>query len=461
MSDYLRTANSAQLLAEYPIGEEFLGSTARLSRDELRVLQQQRFLRVVARGWEIPFYQRLWSNVGLEVSDITSLEDLEKLPVFSKSDLMQSVADHPPFGDYHGMAAGLDGARRGVVFHTTSGTTGTPQPIFYGPWDREVQNILLARAYRLHGLRDDDVVHSVYGFGMVNGGHYVREAVVHFTNALYLPAGTGLETPSVQQVELMRYFGATVLVGFADYLKRLAEVARECGLEPGQDLPIRMISGHIGQENREQLSAMWGGADIFDWYGVGDTGAIAADGPEHDGLYLWEDAHLVETLDADTGTTQPEGVAGSLCVTVLFKHDIYPVIRFNTHDVTRILPASSAGIGFRRMTGFEGRADAMVKLRGINVYPTAIGTLLDERPEATGEYICRVRRHGSRDEMTVVLEVRSDVHDLSETSANLRAFLRQRLGVEIGVDLVGPGETASLTLVEQRQKPIRLIDERD
>lgn len=458
MSDYFRRADVNALLSAYPIGDAFLRTTARMSRDELRALQENRFLTVVRRGWEIPFYRRLWSAAGLEPGDITRLDDLEKLPSFSKTELMQSVEDHPPFGDYHGLGSDASLGRRGAVFHTTSGTTGTPQPLFFGPWDREVQNVLLARAYLLQGLRDSDVVHSIYGFGMVNGGHYVREAVLHFTNALYLPAGTGLETPSVNQVDLMRRYGATVLVGFVDYLKRLAEVALEQGLTPGKDIPVRMISGHVGQENRDALSAMWGGASIFDWYGVGDTGTIAAEGPDHDGLYLWEDAHLVETLDPDTGEPQPEGVSGSLCVTVLFKHDIYPVIRFNTHDVTRILPAGKGDVRFRRMAGFEGRADAMVKLRGINVYPTAIGTLLDERSETTGEYVCQVERAGTRDEMTVVVEVRGTAGEGLEQ--DLRAFLRARLGVEVGVSLVGPGETAALTLVESRQKPIRLIDHR-
>ena len=203
--------------------------------------------------------------------------------------------------------------------HTTSGTTGTPQPVFFGAWDREVQNLLLARAYLLQGLRPDDVVHSVYGFGMVNGGHYIREALVHFTKSIVLPAGTGIETRSEQQVELMRAFGATVIVGFVDYVKRLAQVARDKGIVPGRDIKIRMISGHVGREDRGSISAAWGGAEIYDWYGVADTGIIAAEGPDHDGLYVWEDAHHVEVIDPDTRAPRPDGELGNLCVTTLFK----------------------------------------------------------------------------------------------------------------------------------------------
>ena len=124
---------------------------------------------------------------------------------------MASVAHAPPLGDYHGLSDAQDGKSR-VILHTTSGTTGDPQPLFFGAPDREIQNILLARAYLLQGLLPNDVVHSVYGFGMVNGGHYLRETIIHNTTALLLPAGTGAETRSRQQVDLMHRFGATVLV---------------------------------------------------------------------------------------------------------------------------------------------------------------------------------------------------------------------------------------------------------
>jgi len=189
MTNYFDEVDHRRLLAEYPIGAAFLDGPARLSRDELHALQERRFLQVVARGWEVPFYARRWRAAGLEPGDIRALEDVRKIPAFSKADLMQSVAEHPPFGDFHGLDLTAAG-RLGAVLHTTSGTTGTPQPIWFGAFDREVQNALLARAYRLQGLADTDVVHSVYGFGMVNGGHSIRETVLHFTKALLVPGGT-------------------------------------------------------------------------------------------------------------------------------------------------------------------------------------------------------------------------------------------------------------------------------
>ncbi|GIT24295.1 MAG: hypothetical protein CM1200mP41_03390 [Gammaproteobacteria bacterium] len=142
---------------------------------------------------------------------------------------------------------------------------------------------------------------------MVNGGHYIREAILHYTQALLLPAGTGAETRSRLQVDLIHRFGATVLVGFSDFLRKLAAIAKEAGLEPGNDLQVRMICGHLDHASRADLSDLWGGADTFDWYGVGDTGIIAAEGPHQNGLYVWEDAHFVEMLDPKTA--QPVAMA--------------------------------------------------------------------------------------------------------------------------------------------------------
>ena len=406
---------------------------------------------MIERAWQVPFYQRHWREAGLNPGDIKTLNDLAKVPVFSKKDLMASVEHSPPLGDYHGLA----GQPHRAILHTTSGTTGAPQPLFFSPRDREIQNILLARAYLLQGLRPDDVVHSVYGFGMVNGGHYIREAILHYTQALLLPAGTGAETRSRLQVDLIHRFGATVLVGFSDFLRKLAVVAKEAGLEPGRDLKVRMICGHLDHKSRADLGDLWGGADTFDWYGVGDTGIIAAEGPHQNGLYVWEDAHFVEMLDPKTAQPVADGTPGNICVTVLFKDTIYPIIRFDTQDLsTRLPPDPTSGIGFRRITGFGGRSDNMVKLRGINVYPTAIGPLLQTLNGFTGEYICRLNE--ARDEMTVITEYAG-----TDTRAKdqLAQHLREKLGVRVTVELVAPGQTASLTGLEDRQKPQRLIDE--
>ncbi len=458
---YFESFDARELLRQFPMDRAFTDKFERLSRDELRVEQNAMFLRCVARAWQIPFYRRLWGGAGVEPGDIRSLDDIARLPVFGKHEIMASVEAHPPLGDFHGWRDGTDAGDRPLVFHTTSGTTGRPQPLVFSPHSREVQNLLLARLYRWHGMRGGDVVHSVYGHGMINGGHYVREAVTHFTQALFCSAGTGIEMRSAQQVQLMKNMGATVIVGFADYIKKLADVARENGLEPGRDIPVRMICGHLGRESRESLSAAWGGAQLYDWYGVGDTGAIAGQGPDQDGLYVMEDAQYLEILDVDSGAPVADGESGDMVVTCLYKDDIYPIIRFNTHDVTRVMTApSSLGLNLRRIEGFLGRSDNMVKIRGINVFPQAMAPVLEEHAAFAGEFICIASRDATgRDDLAVHVETRGAPDD-AQLAAEFAALLRQKLGVEMSVVLAAPGALASLTGIEVRQKPVRLIDKR-
>ncbi|MEM8977175.1 MAG: phenylacetate--CoA ligase family protein, partial [Pseudomonadota bacterium] len=256
--------------------------------------------------------------------------------------------------------------------------------------------------------------------------------------------------------------GATAIVGFADYILKLSSVAREKNLLPGRDIPVRMISGHLSADGHSAMAKAWPGADVFDWYGVGDTGIIAAEGPDHDGLYIWEDAHLVEMLDIDSLVPVDDGERGNICVTVLFKNTIYPVIRFNTNDVSSVLPGRGGiGIGFRRLAGFQGRSDNMVKLRGINVYPTAIAAIIKDFASLNGEYICRLVNQNGRDDLIVELETSEDNGDQSSALKDrVSETLRERLGVAVVIELQPVGATAGKTEIESRQKPIRLIDER-
>ena len=450
--NYFDAFDHHALARDYPVAN-FLHRFQGLSRDELHARQETRFRDLMTFAWRIPFYRRHWGARGIEPGDIRGLEDLPKLPPYSKSDLMASVEAYPPLGDFHGRdpAAPLP-----MIFHTTSGTTGKPQPLLWGPKSREVQNMLLARIYHLQGLTSQDVIHSVYGFGLVNGGHYIREAIQHWLGAQVLTAGTGAETRSAQQVRMMRDFGATAIVGFGDYIRHLADVARDEGFEPGRDIRIRTISGHIGSDNATELAAKWGAEQVYDWYGVGDTGVIAAQGPDLDGMHLMEDAQLVELIDPETLAPVPDGETGDLVCTCLYKDDIYPVIRFQTQDLTRILPGENGlGLPFRRMAGHLGRSDNMVKLRGVNVYPQGIGALLASCfGEATGEYVCIVSQTEGRTEMQVEVEVSTFPDGLA---TRMEALLKTRLGVKIQVVPVAPGATADLTELEQRQKPRRLI----
>jgi phenylacetate-CoA ligase len=454
---YFDAIDIQALRQEFPIGPAFLERYQSLSPEALRQHQEAQFARQLKRAWQLPFYQRLWAQAGVQPHHIRGLDDLPRLPVFGKQEIMESIERHPPLGDHHGREIPIDGRIFPMIVHATSGTTGRPQPLVFSPRTREVHKLLLARAYLLQGMQPQDVVHSVYGHGLVNGGHYIREAVVHHTSALFLPAGTGIETPSVKQVEFMRDFGVTALVGFADYIKRLADVARDMGLQPGRDIPVRMISGHMARDSREALSQAWGGAELFDWYGVGDTGLIAAEGPDHDGMHIMEDAQWVQVCDIDTGQPVPDGQTGDLVVTCLFTHDIFPIIRFNTHDVTRIVSGpSQLKLPFRRMEGFLGRSDNMVKLRGINIFPQALAAILADAPGFRSEYVCILQKDATgREDLLVRIEC-----DAAPTAALVEtysALLKQRLGVEVLVELVALRALSELTGVETRQKPIRLI----
>jgi phenylacetate-CoA ligase len=234
------------------------------------------------------------------------------------------------------------------------------------------------------------------------------------------------------------------------------------GIVPGQDIPVRIISGHLGRESREALAASWGDCEVFDWYGVGDTGCIAAEGPDHDGLYVMEDAQFVEIGDVDTDQPVADGENGNIIVTCLYKDDIYPCIRFNTKDVSAVkLGKSALGLGFKRIEGFLGRSDNMIKLRGINIYPQGLAPVLEQNNAYAGEYVCVAERApDGRDELTVRVEVRDGVAQDVSLVAAFEELLKQRFGVAMKVVLDKAGTLAPLTGIETRQKPIRLIDKR-
>ena len=453
LPDYFSTANPAALRREYPLGGDFTARFGGMSRDELRAIQEARFRRCLERAWATPFYQRLWGDAGLEPGDVQSLEDLPRLPVFSKSDLMESVERNPPFGDYHRHRDDEPEAPpAGLVMQTTSGTTGAPQPIFFGPKSRELQALLVARAWLLQGLEAGDVMHSSYAHGMVNAGHFVREAALHYTRALLLSAGAGNETPSASQVANMARFGATVLVGFADYLRKLADTARSRGLAPGRDIRVRMISTHLGLMPREELGEAWATDAVYDWYGVGDTGLIATEGPDLDGMHVMEDAHFVEILDPQSQRPAAPGEAGELVCTCLYKDDAYPIIRFNTRDMSARLAGSNAlGLPFERIAGFLGRSDSMVKFKGINFYPEAAAAVLVELAEYAGDYVCV--REGE------MLHIEIEVSDPGQAGLadRISTLIREKLGVRVPVRLREPGSLGEITGSELRQKPRRLI----
>jgi phenylacetate-CoA ligase len=220
-----------------------------------------------------------------------------------------------------------------------------------------------------------------------------------------------------------------------------------------------MIVGQLPAGSREALERDWPGAQAFDWYGVADTGIVTAEGPARDGHHVWSDAFVLELLDPDSGAAVAEGVDGDMVVTALAKDDLAPLIRFNTHDLSRLLPGrGAADLPFLRTAGMLGRSDQMVKLRGINVYPTAIAAMIAEVDGVTGEYVCRLeRRADGADHLVVVVEHASPSSSVAEQVA---ALVSSRVGVKVGAEAVAPGATAELTGLTVRQKPTRRVDVR-
>jgi phenylacetate-CoA ligase len=173
-----------------------------------------------------------------------------------------------------------------------------------------------------------------------------------------------------------------------------------------------------------------------------------------------EDAQFLEVCDLDTHKPVADGEIGDMVVTCLYKDDLYPIIRFNTHDVTQVKRGSSTlGINFTRIEGFLGRSDNMVKIRGINIFPQGVGPMLDEHAAFAGEFICRARRDAQgRDSFIVVAETTTPQDpDIARAFGEI---LKRKIGIEVDVELAAKGATAALTQIDVRQKPIRLIDER-
>jgi len=173
-----------------------------------------------------------------------------------------------------------------------------------------------------------------------------------------------------------------------------------------------------------------------------------------------EDAQYLEICDIETGSPVKDGQSGDMVCTCLFKDDVYPIIRFNTHDVSAVrIGKSSLGLNFQRIEGFLGRSDNMIKLRGINIFPQAIGPLMEEIDSFGGEFYCQVDRdEQGRDEMTVVAECKSS--QMMKLTPKYEALLKEKLGLGMSVKLVPMGTTGDVTQVDERQKPIRLVDTR-
>ena len=456
---YSRALDFEALAREFPPPPDYFRDVFRISRDELRARQEQRFLATVKRGWEIPFFQRHWGAAGIEPGDIRSLDDLARLPPYTVKELRESIERTPPFGDFMGISP-ADGARFPMVLQTSGGTTGLPRPMLYAPRDRETMAILGGRRFALHGVRPGDLVLNTYSLGLGNGGIAPREALWRYTGAIPVMTGSGVTTPTRRQIEIVKAWRVNVILGFPSYLRHLAIVAKEeMGIDPAS-LGIRLLGSHLGQESRERIEALWN-APCHDAYGTHESGMMAAECGERAGMHIQEDAVILEIADPERGGLVAEGERGTVYITTLYRWGA-PQIRFNINDISRIIPGSCpCGGTLKRLDRIFGRNDTMVKLRGVNVFPEAVGAVVVADARTNGEYFCIVEREGAeeREEMTVLIEV-PDATQRDAGRADFERRFKEVLGVRVRVQVVDKGATDSYTGTSKTSKIKRLLDRR-
>lgn len=457
---YWKSLDFAALCREFPPPPDFFDSVYRMDRGALRALQERRFLATVARGWEIAFFRDRWKAAGLAPGDIRSLDDLVKIPPYDVNDIRASIERNPPFGDFMGVSP-ADGARMPLVLQTSGGTTGLPRPMLYAPQDREVMAILGGRRFAMHGVRPGDMVLVTYSLGLSNGGFMTREGLWKYTGAVPVMTGSGASTPTRRQIEIIKAWDVNVILGFPAYLRHLALVARdEMGIDP-RGLGIRVLGSHLGQESREEIEALWD-APCHDMYGTNESGSMASECTHRDGMHIQEDAVILEIADPDSGRIVADGDKGTVYITTLYRWGA-PQIRFNVNDISAIAPGTCAcGSTLRRLEKIFGRNDQMVKLRGVNVFPEAVGAVVAEDRRSNGEYFCIVERVGEagRDEMTVLVEVAGPSVDRDALRQDLERRLKEVLSVKVDVEPVDAKATAEMTGVAATSKIKRLADRR-
>lgn len=456
---YYQALDFEALWRDYPPAPDYFDSTYRMSRDALRALQEQRFLQQMERAWQIPFYRRYWSTRGMAPGDIRGLDDLVKVPPFSVHDMRESVTHNPPWADY----VGIDPAEHAplpLILQTSGGTTGLPRPMIFSPRDREVMNIITGRRLYMQGVRPFDLVQVALSMGLTNGGVLAREGIWKYTGAVPVMTGSGAQTPTRRQVELLQAWKAKFLIGFPAYLRHMGLVARdELKIDP-RELPVKGLIVHLGVDDRASLEELWG-ADAYDTYGCNECGTMAAECGSKRGMHVFEDAFVLEVNDPDTLQPKKAGERGVVFITTLFKYAA-PMIRYNMNDVTSLAAGECAcGSTHPRIARIYGRSDNMVKLRGVNVFPEAIGAIVGEDRRLNGEYVCVLEGADSGSEaMTVMVETLDQSATSGMLAVELADRLKEALGVRLKVETVARGGLDHLTGLSSTSKIKRLIDKR-
>lgn len=422
----------------------------RLPREELLSLQLERLKQTVERCfYNVPHYRKAMQELGIEPEDIQTLDDLQKLPFTMKDDLR----DNYPYGMF---AVPLSEV---VRIHSSSGTTGKPTVVGYTRHDLHVWSELMARSLTCGGAAKGDVIHNAYGYGLFTGGlgiHYGAEKI----GASVIPISGG---NTKRQIMIMKDYGSTVLTCTPSYALYLAEVMREMGYTK-EDFRLKCgilgaepWSDNMRNEIEEKLGIM-----ALDIYGLSEIigPGVAMECPEKQGLHIWEDHFIAEIIDPDTGEVLPPGEQGELVITSLTKEAL-PMIRYRTRDITYLIDEPCAcGRTHRRLFRFSGRTDDMLIIRGVNVFPSQIESVLLEIGETEPHYQLIVDREGTMDTLEVWVEVSADkfsdeVKGLESLARTIQASIESTLGISVKVKLVEPK-----TIQRSEGKAKRVIDKR-
>ncbi len=426
-------------------------SIERMPQKDLQELQERKLRALVYYTYEYsPFYRRKFKEMDLHPWDVRGLNDLSKLPFTCKQDLR----DNYPFGMFAVPLSQI------VRFHASSGTTGKPTVVGYTANDIDIWVECMCRSLTACGVTNDDIVQIAYGYGLFTGGlgfHYAVERL----GATVIPISAG---NTQRQIELMKDLKTTVICCTPSYMLYLTEYAAKMGVDIANDTKLRM--GIFGaepwsEETRKRIEKKTG-ITAYDVYGTSElSGPLFTECVERQGLHIWADHFLIEVIDPETGEQLGEGEKGELVVTTLSKEAL-PLIRWRTGDITIMDDEKCAcGRTHPRIMRILGRADDMIIVRGVNVFPSQIEHVLMQIPEVGEHYMIILdRREDGLDEMTVQVELSDKAKidrttDILELEKKIEERLKSVLGIRAKVEVVNPG-----TLQRFEGKAKRVIDRR-
>jgi phenylacetate-CoA ligase len=407
-------------------------------------------------AFEVPFFHRRWDEAGIGPADIRTLDDLAAVPAYTVDDIRHSIEADPPYGDYQGVSV-ADALEQPMRVYMSGGTTGASRPTLYTAWDREAGAILTARALYMQGIRPGDVVLNAWAYSTHNGAHAMDEALYRWLNCVVLSTGTGNVTPTRKQVELAVAYGAKAILTTGDYLLHLADVAVEMGLDPRADLHLTALP-NIG--DKQKLTDTFG-VPVYDSYGFHEVQWVAIECPAGQGMHIFEDAFIVQVVDVDTGELLADGEQGAVCITEIYKTGS-PQFRYNIMDLSTLHPPGQCACGswLRKMAPFAGRGDNMVKLRGVNIWPEALGEIATGVDGVGDDWFVHATREGNRDEMTISIVSDASPDRFDDLADALAERLHQVTGVRIGAKVVAPGVLDELTGFGTAAKLVRFRDDR-